>query len=77
MSHTPARLLGLCALLAGRHLPVMVPRPLRTRIADTREERWRYRERVLLQGVSTAPLISERQMFFVTNAGFLNSFVVP
>lgn len=44
---------------------------------ETGDEIWRYHERRLLQGVSSQPLVDGRQLYFVSNAGWLYSFVVP
>ena len=43
----------------------------------TGEEIWRFHEKHLLQGVSAQPVIDGRQLYFVSNAGWLYSFVVP
>jgi outer membrane protein assembly factor BamB len=44
---------------------------------DNGNELWRYHEQHLLQGVSSAPMVDGKQLFFVSNAGWLYSFVVP
>lgn len=44
---------------------------------ESGEERWRYHESWLLQGVSARPVVDGRQLFFVSNAGWLYSFTVP
>ena len=44
---------------------------------ETGDERWRVHEDRLLLGVSSTPVVDGRQLFFVTNAGWLYAFVVP
>lgn len=43
--------------------------------ATTGQELWRFHESHLLQGVSSRPVIDGRQMYFVSNAGWLYSFI--
>jgi len=45
--------------------------------AETGEPTWRWREPMLLLGVSSQPVVDGRQLFFVSNAGWLYAFVVP
>lgn len=44
---------------------------------ETGELLWRYDQPELLEGVTSAPFVADRQLVFVTNAGRLHSMVVP